>query len=145
MITKTRKNNKIMNKKQEKEKVWEEEEEEAVLDEEHQHSKYIWWFYVDQPNRTNINFKNMIIIHGYCILYSNDCDLFESFFPFFLFQSFHFYYDFVVFSPLAFLLHGAVLFAFKLACDSTHHKKYIFAATIECHQPSSVMHLRFAF
>lgn len=28
---------------------------------------YTRWFYVDQPNRTNINFENMIIIHGYCI------------------------------------------------------------------------------
>lgn len=31
------------------------------------HTPYTWWFYVDQPNRTNINFKNMIIIHGYRI------------------------------------------------------------------------------
>lgn len=28
---------------------------------------YTWWFYVDQPNRTEINFENMIIVHGYCI------------------------------------------------------------------------------
>lgn len=70
-----REKNKIMKKrtKKKKKKYWM----------KNTNIPYTWWFYVDQPNRTNINFENMIIIHGYCILcilYSNDCDLFESFF-----------------------------------------------------------------
>lgn len=38
-----------------------------LLLQEYKNTPYTWWFYVDQPNRTNINFENMIIIHGYCI------------------------------------------------------------------------------
>lgn len=43
---------------------WMREKKTAEYD---KNTPYTRWFYVDQPNRTNINFENMIIIHGYCI------------------------------------------------------------------------------